>query len=143
LFISKGASLTWDGGETDNAALTSKFGVSNKFNINEKIRITGSLDLVQVQKEPLGANVGAEFSYLDIYDNFSIGLSGIHLRGGISSMALENRYGVRASINENITYCIGFGIDVLIFGKFLQLDYALGMGNLFDRQSKISLNFYF
>ncbi|MDR1941547.1 MAG: hypothetical protein LBQ47_04400 [Endomicrobium sp.] len=143
LFISKGAAVTWDGGETDNAALTSKFGVSNKFNINEKIRITGALDIIQVQKEPLGANVGAEFSYLDVYDNYNIGLSGIHIRGGISSLALENRYGARDAINENITYCIGFGIDLLIFGKFLQLDYALGMGNIYDRQNKISLNFYF
>jgi hypothetical protein len=143
LFISKGASLKWDGGETDNAALTSKFGVSNKFSVNDKIRITGSLDVVQVQREPLGANIGAEFSYLDVYENYNIGLSAIHIRGGISSLALENRYGVRDIINENVTYCVGFGLDVLIFGKFLQLDYALGMGNLFDRQSKISLNFYF
>lgn len=143
LFIGKGATMKWDGGESDDAGLTSKFGVSNKFYFGDYFRLLGAVDIVQAQKEPLSSNIGLEFSYLTDYDGFTLGLSGVHLRGGVNGFALENRYGVRDDINKNVTYSIGFGIDLLIFGKFLQLDYALGLGNLFDQQSKFSLNFYF
>lgn len=143
LVINKGAEMKWDGGESDNAALKAKFGVSNQFNLTEKLKVIGALDIVQAQKEPLNSNLGVELSYFDIYENYYLGLSGVHVRGGVNSLALENRYGVRDDLNKNITYSIGFGIDLIVFGKFLQLDYALGLGNLFDRQNKISLNFYF
>ncbi|MCL2144563.1 MAG: hypothetical protein FWH43_03610 [Endomicrobia bacterium] len=143
LFIGKGAAMKWDGGETDNAALTSKFGVSNNFKLIDNLVLLGSADLIQRQKEPLSGNIGFELGYINIYDSDVFGLSGLFLRGGVESIALENRYGVRDEINKNITYTAGFGIDMTIFGKYLQLDYALGLGNQFDRQSKISLNLYF
>ncbi|MDR2192641.1 MAG: hypothetical protein LBO62_07180 [Endomicrobium sp.] len=143
VFISNGATMEWDGGNTDHANITAKFGVSNKFSINRKIKITPAVDIMQVQKEPIAANVGLEFSYLDVYDDYNLGLNGIHVRGGVNSYALEKRYDVSEVMNENLSYSVGFGIDLMIFGKFLQIDYALGMGNIFDKQSKVSINFYF
>ncbi|MDR2645534.1 MAG: hypothetical protein LBB44_06135 [Endomicrobium sp.] len=143
LFLSKGATLTWDGGHSDTAALTTKFAVSNKFNISEKFKITGAVDLVQVQKEPLSANIGTEISCVDISRGSSFGLSGLHLRGGINSYALENRYNVKDDINRNITYCLGCGIDLTVFGTELRIDYALSMGNIFDQKNKISLSLFF
>ncbi|MDR3256542.1 MAG: hypothetical protein LBT18_02665 [Endomicrobium sp.] len=143
LLFNKGAKLTWEGGETDNAALTTKFGVSNKFTITDKFRITGAFDLIQSQKEPLSGNIGAEVSYLDIFTAGMFGLKGLHLRGGLNSYALEDRYGKKEDINKNVTYSIGFGIDLMLFESLLQLDYAMSMGNLFDQKNKISLNFFF
>ncbi|MDR1695069.1 MAG: hypothetical protein LBR69_00315 [Endomicrobium sp.] len=144
LFIGKGASIKWAESESDQSALTSKFGVSNMFNLSEKFKLLGAADLVQVQREPLGANLGLELSYMDIAgSDDGLGLKGLHLRGGVNSLALENRYGVREDINKNIAYSAGFGIDIAILGKFLQLDYAMIMGNILDSQNKISLSFYF
>ncbi len=143
LFIGKGARMKWDGGESDNAALTARFGVSNTFALTDKLFILGSTDLLQRQKEPLSCNAGFELSYLGIYDAGAFGLSGLYLRAGAEGFALENRYGVRDTINGNINYAVGFGVDMSILGKYLQLDYALGFGGSFDRHSKISLNFYF
>jgi hypothetical protein len=144
VFISNGATTQWEGsGGTDHAAVAAKFGISNKFLINKKMNITPAADIIQVQKEPLSASFGLEFSYLDVTDGYNLSLSGVHVRGGLNSYALEKRYGVSETINENLSYSIGFGIDLEVFGKFLQIDYALGMGNIFDRQSKVSINFYF
>ncbi|MDR2426056.1 MAG: hypothetical protein LBD46_02580 [Endomicrobium sp.] len=142
LFIGKGAVMKWDGG-TDNAALTAKFGVSNTFSLTEKLSILGSVDIIQRQKEPLLSNIGLEFACMNIYNTGDFGLSGLYLRGGIEGVALENRYGIKEEINKNITYAVGFGIDITVFGRYLQIDYAMGMGNSLDQQSKISLNFYF
>jgi hypothetical protein len=143
LFIGKGASMKWEGGETDNAALTAKFGVSNNFTLTDKLVLLGAADMVQRQNEPLAANLGLEFGCLNIYDTGAFSLSALFLRGGLEGFAIENRYGVRDDINRNITYTVGFGIDVTVLGKYLQIDYALGLGNQFDQQSKFSLNFYF
>ena len=143
LFLSKGATLTWDSGHSDTAALTTKFAVSNKFNISEKFKITGAVDLVQVQKEPLSANIGSEISCVDILKGSSFGLNSLHLRGGINSYALENRYNVKDDINRNITYSLGCGIDLTVFGTELRIDYALSMGNIFDQKNKISLSLFF
>lgn len=143
LFIGKGASMKWDDGETDDAALTTKFGVSNNFTLTNNIVLLGAADIVQRQSEPLSGNFGIELGYLDIYDAGAFGLSALFIRGGVEGVALENRYGVRDEINKHVTYTVGFGIDMTLFGKYLQLDYALGLGNQFDQQSKVSLNFYF
>ena len=143
LFIGKGASMKWDGGESDGAALTAKFGVSNTFKLTDQLTLLGSADMVQRQQEPLSSNLGLELGYMNIYDSDAFGLSGLFLRGGVEGFALENRYSVKDDVNKNITYTIGVGIDMTVFGRYLQIDYAMGMGNLFDRQSKISLNFYF
>jgi hypothetical protein len=143
LLFNKGSALTWDGGRTDNSPLTTKVGISNKFNIIEKLDIIGAVDLVQVQKEPLSANIGTEISYVDILVSYSFGLKALHLRGGINSYALENRYNVKDDINRNLTYSLGFGIDLIIFGSELRVDYALSMGNIFDQKSKISLSLFF
>jgi len=143
LFLGKGATLNWDGGGSDTAPLTTRFGVSNKFTLNEKINLLGAVDLVQMQDYPLSTNIGVELTYLTSYEGYTLGLNALHLRGGVNGLALENRYGIRDDINMNVAYSVGFGLDLLVFGKFLQLDYALSMGNLFDQQNKFSLNFYF
>ncbi|MDR3113858.1 MAG: hypothetical protein LBU09_05725 [Endomicrobium sp.] len=144
VFISNGAAMGWEGnGGTDHSKVTAKFGISNNFSLNKKVKLTPAIDIVQVHQEPLSANFGLEFSYLDAFDSYNLALSGIHVRGGLNSYALEKRYDVSETINENISYCFGFGIDLTVFGKFFQLDYAFAMGNVFDRQSKVSLNFYF
>lgn len=142
LFINKGATMKWDGGD-DTAALTTRFGVSNTFDLGKKFFLLGAVDIVQVQKEPVSGNMGVEFSYMYEYGGYALGFNGLHLRGGLNGLALENRYGIKEEINENITYSVGFGVDIIVFGKFLQLDYALSLGNLFDQQNKFSLNFYF
>ena len=77
------------------------------------------------------------------YGGYLLGFNGVHLRGGLNGLALENRYGIKEDINENIAYNVGFGVDIIVFGRFLQLDYAFSTGNLFDQQNKFSLNFYF
>jgi hypothetical protein len=142
LFLGKGAVMNWDGG-SDTAALTAKFGISNTFSLTEKLSILGRADIIQRQSEPVLANIGLEFACLNIYDAGDFGLSGLYLRGGVEGAAMENRYGIRDEINKNVTYAVGFGIDMTIFGKYLQIDYAMGMGNSLDQQSKISINFYF
>jgi hypothetical protein len=134
LFLSKGTTLNWDGGYIDNAPITAKFAVSNKFDISEKFKIIGALDLLQVQKEPLSTNIGTEMSYIDILQGSSFGLKGIHLRGGINSYALENRYNIKDDINRNITYSLGFGIDLTVFGGEIRIDYSASMGNIFDQK---------
>ena len=45
----------------DSAPMTTKVGVSNNFEITEKLSIFPTLDVVQRQKEPLSLNFGAEF----------------------------------------------------------------------------------
>jgi hypothetical protein len=142
LTLNKGAVLTWDDGYNDTAALMTKFAISNKFNISEKFEVIGAVDIVQVQQEPLSANIGTEISYIDIFKGSLIGLNAFHLRGGINSYILENRYNVKDDINRNLTYSLGFGIDLIIFGSELRVDYALSMGNIFDQKNKISLSLF-
>ncbi|MCL2335197.1 MAG: hypothetical protein FWC57_03940 [Endomicrobia bacterium] len=142
LFLGKGAAMSWDGGDSDNAPLTTRFGVSNSFSLSENFKLLGAFDLVQVQDYPLSTNIGAELTYL-VSSQGMFGLSALHLRGGVNGLALESRYEIKETINQNIAYSAGFGLDLVVFGKFLQLDYALSMGNIFDQQNKFSLNFYF
>ena len=143
LFINKGAAMNWDSGTEDNAPLTARFGVSNTFDLGKKFFLLGAVDVIQTQKEPVSSNLGIEFSYMYEYGGYLLGFNGVHLRGGLNGLALENRYGIKEDINENIAYNVGFGVDIIVFGRFLQLDYAFSAGNLFDQQNKFSLNFYF
>jgi len=144
VFISNGAKMIWEGnGGNDQANVTARFGVSNKFSINKEMKITPAMDIIQVQTEPLSASFGLEFAYINLFDSYNFGVNAIHVRGGLNSYVLEKRYDVTEAMNENLSYSIGFGIDLMVFGKFLQIDYALGMGDIFDRQSKMSISFYF
>jgi hypothetical protein len=142
LTLSKGAVVAWDGGHTDTGALMTKFAISNKFNVSEKFKVIGAVDVVQVQQEPLLSNIGTEISYVNIFKGSLIGLNAFHLRGGINSYTLENRYSIKDDLNRNITYSLGCGIDLTIFGAEMRVDYAMSMGNIFDQKNKISLTLF-
>lgn len=127
----------------DYAPMTTKFGISNKFELTKKLQLTGAADIVQRQEEPLTINLGAEFGILDIFEAGSFGLNGIFLRGGISDYAIENRYNIASDYNETVSYNFGLGFEFNITDYFFQLDIAICSGNIFEETTKFALNFYF
>ena len=127
----------------DIAPVTAKFGVSNEIVFAERLQLTGALDLVQRQKEPLVGNLGIEFGIIDILNLYSFGINGIFLRGGIEGYAIENRYDISADYNETISYNFGLGIEFSILKTILNLDIAMCSGNIFDQNTKFALNFFF
>jgi len=127
----------------DYAPMTTKFGVSNKFTLTDKLQLTGAVDLVQRQEEPLSGNLGLEFGIIDILDFDSFGIKGIFLRGGIDGYAIENRYDISSDYNETASYNFGLGLDFNIMSTLLKLDIAICSGNIFDQNTKFAINFYF
>lgn len=127
----------------DSAPVTAKFGVSNEIVFAERLQLTGALDLVQRQKEPLVGNLGIEFGIIDILNLYSFGINGVFLRGGIEGYAIENRYDISADYNETISYNFGLGIEFSILKTILNLDIAMCSGNIFDQNTKFALNFFF
>lgn len=127
----------------DSAPMTTKVGVSNNFEITEKLSIFPTLDVVQRQKEPLSLNFGAEFGVKKLIDGNSFAINGIYLRGGIEGYAIENRYDIKEDVNENVGYNFGLGLDFMILNTYLQLDLAICSGNLFEENTKFTINFYF
>lgn len=127
----------------DSAPMTTKVGVSNNFEITEKLSIFPTLDVVQRQKEPLSLNFGAEFGVKKLIDGDSFAINGIYLRGGIEGYAIENRYDIKEDVNENVGYNFGLGLDFMILNTYLQLDLAICSGNLFEENTKFTINFYF
>lgn len=127
----------------DKAPMTTKFGVSNRFNLTKKLHLLGAADLIQRQQEPLTMNVGAEFGVKEplMFDNF--GINSLNLRLGVEGYAIENRYGISSDLNETAGYNCGLGIDVFVADTYLQLDIALLSGNMFEQTTKFSVNFYF
>ncbi|MFA7073781.1 MAG: hypothetical protein WC234_01170 [Endomicrobiaceae bacterium] len=127
----------------DEAPMTTKFGVSNKFSLSEKFQLTGALDLVQRQQEPLLANVGAEFGVKDLLNMDGFGIDGIFLRAGVEGYAIENRYDISSDFNETVGYNFGLGVNFIISNTYLQLDLAVCSGNIFEQNTKFTVNFYF
>ncbi|MDD2524650.1 MAG: hypothetical protein WCS83_02975 [Endomicrobiia bacterium] len=127
----------------DKAPMTTKFGVSNKFALSEKLQLTGALDLVQRQQEPLMANVGAEFGIKELLNMDGFGIDGIFLRAGVEGYAIENRYDISSDLNETVGYNFGFGANFIIANTYLQLDLAICSGNIFEQNTKFTINFYF
>ncbi|MCR4662474.1 MAG: hypothetical protein K5622_01140 [Endomicrobiaceae bacterium] len=127
----------------DSAPMTTKVGVSDKVLFADKFQLTGAVDLVQRQEEPLSTNVGLEFGILDVLNFDSFGIKGIFLRGGLEGYAIENRYDISADYNETVSYNFGLGFDFAIMNTFLQLDIAICSGNIFDQNTKFALNFFF
>ena len=127
----------------DSAPMTTKVGVSDKVLFVDKFQLTGALDLVQRQNEPLSTNVGLEFGVIDIWKMDSFGINGIFLRGGLEGYAIENRYDITSDYNETVSYNFGLGFDFSIMNTVLQLDIAICSGNIFDQNTKFALNFFF
>ena len=127
----------------DSAPLTTKVGVSNKFNLTEKFHILPALDVVQRQKEPLSLNVGAEFGINDILSMEKFAIDGVYVRGGVEGYAIENRYDIKEDYNENVGYNFGVGLNFMILNTYLQMDFAICSGNLFEENTKFTINFYF
>ncbi len=127
----------------DSAPMTTKVGVSDKVLFVDKFQLTGALDLVQRQEEPLSTNVGLEFGIIDIFKTDAFGINGIFLRGGVEGYAIENRYDITSDYNETVSYNFGLGFDFSIMNTFLQLDIAICSGNIFDQNTKFALNFFF
>lgn len=127
----------------DEAPMTTKFGVSNKFSLTDKLHLIGAFDLIQRQKEPLTANIGAEFGVKDIVSTDSFGIDGIYLRVGMEGYAIENRYDISSDFNETTGYNFGVGADFIIVNTILQLDIAVCSGNIFEQNTKFTVNFYF
>jgi hypothetical protein len=127
----------------DEAPMTTKFGVSNKFALTEKLQLTGALDLVQRQQEPLLANLGAEFGVKELLNMDGFGIDGIFLRAGIEGYAIENRYDISSDFNETVGYNFGLGVNFIIADTYLQLDLAVCSGNIFEQNTKFTVNFYF
>ena len=127
----------------DKAPLTTKFGVSNLFKFGKRFQLLPALDLMQRQDDPLSSNLGLEFGITDILALDNFGINGLFLRGGIEGWAIENRHDISSELNKNIGYNCGFGIDFYISKIYLQLDIALLSGNIFEQNTKFSLNLYF
>ncbi|MDD3054181.1 MAG: hypothetical protein PHG84_07290 [Endomicrobiaceae bacterium] len=127
----------------DKAPMTTKFGVSNRFMLAEKLQLTGALDLVQRQQEPLLANIGAEFGIKELLNMDGFGIDGIFLRAGVEGYAIENRYDISSDLNETVGYNFGLGANFIISNTYLKLDLAICSGNIFDQNTKFTINFYF
>ena len=127
----------------DYAPMTTKFGVSNKFELTKKLQLVAAGDLVQRQKEPLTINIGAEFGVVDIIETGFFGLNGIFVRGGLSDYAIENRYNISSDYNETSSFNFGLGFDFNISNYYFQLDVAICSGNIFEQNTKFALNIYF
>jgi len=127
----------------DKAPLTTKFGVSNLFKFGKRFQLLPALDLMQRQDDPLSSNLGLEFGITDVLALDNFGINGLFLRGGIEGWAIENRHDISSELNKNIGYNCGFGIDFYISKIYLQLDIALLSGNIFEQNTKFSLNLYF
>ncbi|MHB9156011.1 MAG: hypothetical protein ACYC5N_10055, partial [Endomicrobiales bacterium] len=100
------------------------------------------IDVVQRQSEPITAHFGTELGYVKEEKSTFFGVDGLYLRLGLDGFALEDRYGYRNYINNNINYTLGAGIELSYLGRGLQLDYALGSYRLGDN-SRISISMYF
>ena len=127
----------------DKAPLTTKFGVSNLFKFGKMFQLLPSLDLIQRQDDPLSGNLGLEFGIRNVLVMDNFGINGLFLRGGIEGWAIENRHDISSELNKNIGYNCGFGIDFYISKIYLQLDIALLSGNIFEQNTKFSINLYF
>ena len=127
----------------DSAPMTTKVGVSDQVLFVDKFKLTGGLDLVQRQDEPLSTNFGLEFGVIDIFKTDSFGINGIFLRGGLEGYAIENRYDITSDYNETVSYNFGLGFDFSIMNTVLNLDIAICSGNIFDQNTKFALNFFF
>ncbi len=127
----------------DSAPMTTKVGASDKVLFSNKFQLTGAVDLVQRQEEPLSTNFGLEFGVIDIFKTDAFGINGIFLRGGVEGYAIENRYNITSDYNETLSYNFGLGFDFSIMKTCLQLDIAICSGNIFDQNTKFALNFFF
>lgn len=127
----------------DSAPMTTRVGASNKFVFVDKFQLTGALDLVQRQNDPLSGNVGVEFGVINILDLDAFAINGIFLRGGVEGYAIENRHNITSDFNETTSYNFGLGFDFSIMNTILQLDIAICSGNIFDQNTKFALNFFF
>ena len=127
----------------DSAPMTTKVGASDKVLFVDKFQLTGAVDLVQRQEEPLSTNFGLEFGVIDIFKTDAFGINGIFLRGGVEGYAIENRYDISSDYNETLSYNFGLGFDFSIMKTCLQLDIAICSGNIFDQNTKFALNFFF
>ena len=127
----------------DSAPMTTKVGASDKVLFVDKFQLTGAVDLVQRQEEPLSTNFGLEFGVIDIFKTDAFGINGIFLRGGVEGYAIENRYDISSDYNETVSYNFGLGFDFSILKTCLQLDIAICSGNIFDQNTKFALNFFF
>ena len=129
--------------DDDEAPLTAKFGVSNLFKLGKKFQLMPALDLIQRKDDPLCGNLGLEFGMRNVLVMDNFGINGLFLRGGLEGYAIENRHDITSEMNKNIGYNFGFGIDFYISKIYLQLDIALLSGNIFEQNTKFSLNLYF
>ena len=127
----------------DKAPLTAKFGVSNLFKFGKRFQLLPALDLIQRQDDPLSGNLGLEFGITDVLALDNFGINGLFLRGGLEGWAIENRHDISSELNKNIGYNCGFGVNFYISKIYLQLDIALLSGNIFEQNTKFSLNLYF
>ena len=132
-----------DMGDYGYAPTTTKVGVSDKVLFADKFQLTGAVDLVQRQKEPLSSNAGLEFGVLHLVNTDAFGINGIFLRGGLEGYAIENRYDITSDYNETVSYNFGLGFEFSIMKTILQLDIAICSGNIFDQNTKFALNFFF
>lgn len=142
LVIQRGAAVTWANGRTDTSPLTTKFGVSKSFSLARSLYLTAAADVVQKQNNPLSLNTGMEWGLQRIFRSRALSLEGLFLRGGVDSLVIEDRYGYRNAMNENMNYNAGFGIDVTVFGTYVQLDYVFSSRRLGDKNT-IAVNLYF
>lgn len=127
----------------DSAPMTTKVGASDKYVFVDKFQLTGAIDLVQRQNNPLSGNLGLEFGVIDILELEMFAINGIFLRGGVEGYAIENRYDISSDYNETTSYNFGLGFDFSIMNTVLQLDIAICSGNIFDQNTKFALNFFF
>ena len=139
LLLQRGVVLKWDNGHKDTGPLTAKLGISNKFMLTNSFSSLGSIDFIQRQKQPIFANVGTEWGYETKIPEKSLGIKALYIRAGIDGLAIENRYGYRDKINNNINYTVGSGIRIYSWGLQMDIDYAFGWYTL-GSKNRFSLN---
>lgn len=139
--VQRGVQLSWANGHKDSGPLVTKFGVSNLFPLGREYALLGSADLVQRQGQPATVNAGTELRYeREVFG--PVGISGVYLRAGIDGYAVEDRFGYRDYMNNNINYTVGAGTEVTLLGYAMSLDYVFGSYRL-GAKNRFSLNLYF
>jgi hypothetical protein len=143
--IQRGAEISWANGHQDSSPLTTKLGMSRKFQPMKSVKslsLLGSLDIVQQQDLPLYGYIGSELAFEPKVGFAIMSLDGIYLRLGVDGIALEDRFGNVSQLNNNLNACLGLGLKMNCFGYGLALDYVMGSYRLGGINS-FSVNLYF
>ncbi len=136
--IERGPTLKWESGHRDSGEVKTKLGMSYSRMLTWSIDMLGAAELIQKKNMPLQASMGVEVSY-------DLGLENIpevFARTGVNRLTVEDRYGYRSRLNQNIRWSAGLGANFRYLDYALRADYAFvneAIGN--DHLISVTLSF--